>query len=73
VVIVRYGPDHGVGDEWVYNAANIDASPIVWAHDLGDEQNRSLLAYFRDRAAWLVNVDTDAGPYRVTRYHPQAE
>jgi hypothetical protein len=73
VVIVRYGQDHGSGDEWVYNAANIDASPVVWARDLGDEGNQPLLDYFRDRAAWIVNVDSDYGPYRVTRYHPRAE
>jgi hypothetical protein len=37
----------------VYNAADIDASPVVWARDLGD--NGALLAYFSDRKQWRVN------------------
>jgi hypothetical protein len=73
LVIVRYGPEHGSGDEWVYNAARIDASPIVWARDLGEHENRSLLDFFPGRAAWIVDVDSDAGPFRVTRYRPLAE
>ncbi len=42
-------PDaHGL----VYNAADIDASRVIWARDLGD--NAALRAYFADRKQWRV-------------------
>lgn len=57
LVIVQYGPQHNVHDEWVYNRADIDAATIVWARDMGETQNRELLRYFAKRHAWLVNAD----------------
>jgi hypothetical protein len=57
VVIVRYAPNHNPHQEWVYNAADIDASPIVWARDRGDGDNRRLLEYFRGRSFWLIEPD----------------
>ncbi len=63
LVVVRYGPPPGhlVHMEWVYNRADIDASRVVWARDLGDEENRDLIAYFlaRDRKIWLMEIDDD--------------
>jgi len=58
LVIVRYAPTHDVGNfEWVFNAADIDRSPIIWARDLGEAQNRELIEYYRDRKAWLLRPD----------------
>jgi hypothetical protein len=59
LVIVRYAPEHvqHLDLEWVFNAADIDRSPIVWARDLGDAKNRELLDYYRDRKAWLLRPD----------------
>ena len=37
----------------VANDADIDAADIVWAHDLGS-QNQRLLDYYPDRHVWLV-------------------
>lgn len=70
LIVVRYGSAHSAGSEWVYNAANIDASAVVWARDMGDLGNRPLLKYFKDRAAWLIEVDNDNGPMRVSPYRP---
>jgi hypothetical protein len=57
LVIVRYGPNHNVDRDWVYNAPDIDRARIVWARDMGKEQNQELLRYFRDRHAWLMSGD----------------
>ena len=56
LVIVRYGRFHDRDREWVYNEADIDAAKVVWARDMG-EQNEELLRYFRDRDIWTVDGD----------------
>jgi hypothetical protein len=66
LVIVRYLPGHSVHDEWVYNDADIDASPVVWARDMGAEGNRELLQYFANRQVWLA--EPDQHPPRITPY-----
>ncbi len=57
LIIVRYGPEHNVDRDWIYNAPDIDRARIVWARDMGREQNLELLRYFRDRHAWLMSGD----------------
>lgn len=68
VVIVRYGPEHSAHDEWVYNVADIDAAPVVWARDMSDADNRALCAYFGGRSAWLLEVDFGTDAPRLTRF-----
>jgi len=65
LVFVRYWPKH-LFAEWVHNAADIDGSRIVWARDLGADENEKLLLYYRDRTAWLL--EPDAKPPRLTVY-----
>lgn len=72
LVVVRYGGNHDIHDEWVYNAADIDRAPVVWARDMGGEKNRELLRYFGDRTPWLLIVDAPGSvpqptPYRELR------
>jgi hypothetical protein len=60
VVIVRYGPHHSLNAEWVYNDADIDASKVVWARDMGQSANEELMQYFWDRKIWIVEGDSPA-------------
>jgi hypothetical protein len=66
LAIVRYAPDHDSFGEWVYNAARVDSSKVVWARDMDRASNAELLRYFRDRTVWLVQPD--ANPPRISRY-----
>ncbi|MGQ9634529.1 MAG: hypothetical protein ACUVXB_09815 [Bryobacteraceae bacterium] len=65
LVLVRYGPAHHWMDEWVHNEADIDAAKVVWARDLGPEQNAALLRYYADRQVWLA---TPGGPPGLSPY-----
>ncbi len=70
LAIVRYAPDHAPFDDWVYNAADINSSKVVWAREMNFAANRELLQYFRDRHAWLI--EPDCTPPRVSLYHPDS-
>jgi hypothetical protein len=66
LVIVRYGPSHDAGVEWVYNRADIDNSIVVWARDMGQTGNEELLRYFKNRRVWLL--EPDERPVRLSPY-----
>jgi len=57
LIFVTYSSDHDVNQEWVYNRADIDASRVVWARDMGDSENRKLMEYFRGRRVWRLFPD----------------
>ena len=59
LIVVRYTEDHNIHDDWVYNGAEIDNAKVLWAREIGAEQNAKLFAYFKDRKIWLVTPDTD--------------
>jgi len=66
LVIVRYSATHNFRLEWVHNRADIDASKVIWARDMGREQNEELLRYFQGRRVWLV--EPDSLPPRLSPY-----
>jgi hypothetical protein len=57
LIIVRYTKEKTPHEEWVYNRADIDGADVVWAHDMGADENRKLTRYFRDRKIWLFEPD----------------
>ena len=75
LVIVRYSANHNPQDEWVYNAAGIDDSRVVWARELDPASNLNLIHYYRDRKPWLVEPDAAtpvALPYPIPEPPPAA-
>ena len=74
LILVRYGPRHNLHREWVYNGADIDGAPVVWARDMGDEANQELLEYYRDRQVLLLEVlDPEDHPFRLTPYREKSK
>jgi len=65
LVFVRYWPQHQP-QEWIQNRADIDQSAVVWAIDLGAEENETLRRYYPGRKAWIL--EPDAHPPRLTPY-----
>ena len=73
LVFVRYERGHDVGDEWVYNNADIDASRVVWARELDPAGNQSLLRHLTGRQVWLVEPDLvppRISPWREASFRP---
>ena len=58
--------DHNPFDEWVYNAADIDGSKVVWAREMDAADNLEIVHYYGDRKVWLV--EPDAIPARIEPY-----
>jgi hypothetical protein len=69
LVIVRYSPDHNPFDEWVYNAADIDNSKVIWARGMDSANDLELIHYYKDRKVWLMQPDkqpAEISPYTVS-------
>ncbi len=64
VIFVRYHEGDSSHREWVYNSADIDAAPVVWAQDLGTTENKRLMQYYTGRSFWLLE------PYGAMRLQP---
>ncbi len=68
LVIVRASADPYLTQEWVCNAADIDDSKVIWAHEMDAASNRELFQYYKNRKIWLVQPDvhpSKAIPYPV--------
>jgi hypothetical protein len=68
VIIVQYAPKHIPHSEWVYNAADIDGSKVIWARDMGASGNMNLVQYFSGRKFWLLKPDEH--PPQLQPYSP---
>jgi hypothetical protein len=66
LIMAHYKPNHVVHIEWVYNAADIDNSNVVFARELDAASDRELMEYFKDREVWVL--DADQNPVTLKRY-----
>ena len=64
---IVYSARHNLHEEWVYNAADIDAAKVVWARDMGIETNQELLSYFKDRQSLASKCRRLATPFGILR------
>ena len=61
VIFVRYTRRKTPHEEWIYNLADIDAQDVIWAQDMGSDENRRLVAYYPGRSFWMFQPDVDPG------------
>jgi len=66
LVFVEYTKDHNLHEEWVYNAADIDRSTVVFARDMGSTKDLQLIQCFSGRQVWRLVVGD--GPIKLERY-----
>ena len=57
LVFVRYSARHIYQEEWVWNKADIDNARVVYARDLGAEEDQKLIAYYPKRKVLLLEPD----------------
>jgi hypothetical protein len=61
-ILAKYDLDQ----ERVHNSSDIDSAKTDWARDMGENQNRPLLEYFRGRKVWAL--DGDRSPPQLEPY-----
>jgi hypothetical protein len=58
LIIVHYPEGYSRVHEWVYNRADIDRAKVVWAQDMGP-QNEELIHYFSNRQVWMLQASPE--------------
>ncbi len=56
LIFVTYAEGHEPFAEWVYNAADLEGAAVIWAHDLGPDENEALIATLRGRRVWRLRA-----------------
>jgi len=60
LIFVNYGPmtelTSGFANEYVYNAANLDSSRIIWVRYFGPVLDRPVADHFTGRTIWMLDV-----------------
>jgi hypothetical protein len=69
LVFVRYAEPHPMStEEWVYNDADLQRTPVVWARDMGAQKNLEVIHDYPDRQVWLA--EPNATPPKISAYQP---
>jgi hypothetical protein len=58
LVFVHYDPSYTIHREWVYNSGDLANSAVIFAHDLGERRNPTLVAAYPGRSVWLLHVSS---------------
>ncbi len=58
--------------EWVYNGADLNSSPVLFAHLRPDRETREFLEEYKDRTAWLVRLGPEPTDVHLEPYQPQS-
>jgi len=65
LILVRYPAGHSTHDEWVFNGAELGEQAVLWARDLGPEQNARLVqeaAQAQGRTVWRLEAPARGEP-----------
>lgn len=54
----------------IYNSADIDQSPVVWARSLSAAENAKLLRHFAGRKVWLMKELSNDGRVTIVPFQP---
>ena len=57
LVFVRYSARHIYQEEWVWNGADIDGQRIIFARDLGTDEDQKLIRYYGNRKVLVLEPD----------------
>jgi hypothetical protein len=68
LILVRYGPEHSVHNEWVYNEGDIDRAKVIFARAINNMQDCQLVEYFKSRQIWSLEVDRDQSRPKLKPY-----
>lgn len=64
LVFVEFGSG-AIDNGWVYNRADLESAPIVWARSIGSREDCDLVARFPGRRVWRLEVRDLATPPRL--------
>jgi hypothetical protein len=70
LVLVGFNDEYPLNKEWVYNGADLENAPVIWARErYPSELNKKIIQYYHDREVWHVipseNMSSEPQPYDV--------
>jgi len=57
LVFVHYDRQHNPHNSWIYNGADLDMQPVIWARQIEPSSDRELRNHYGSRHAWIVFAD----------------
>lgn len=66
LVLVTYSDGAELHQEWVWNWANFESTPVLWARSMGKDEDRRLLEAYPERRAWRLRVGPPGRPVALS-------